>query len=85
MFSLSVAGIGGEVRQLAQGEVDLDHPAAGLPVLDVVDEIIGQFVAGNLIQECGTGMQCGHHQRGVDLVAVVECDALNAAVAHQHL
>ena len=29
-------------------------------------------------------MQCGHHQRGVDLVAVLERDTLNPAVAHQH-
>jgi hypothetical protein len=33
------AGVGGEVRQFAEGQVDLDHAAAGLPAPDVGDEV----------------------------------------------
>ena len=33
--AMTAAGIGGEVRQLGQRQVDLHDAAAGLPVLDV--------------------------------------------------
>ena len=84
VLGLTATRVRREVGQLGQSQVDLHYATAGLPVLDVVDEVVGQFVARDLVQECGTGMQGGDHQRCVDLVAVVECDALNAAVAHQH-
>jgi hypothetical protein len=45
------AGVGGEVRQLGQGQVDLDHAAAGLPALDVGDEVGRQLGAVQLLQE----------------------------------
>ena len=83
VLGLTATRIGGEARQLAQGQVDLHHPAAGLPMLDVVDEVLRQFVARDLIQERGAGMQRGHHQRRVDLVAVIERHALDPAVADQ--
>jgi len=36
------AGVGGEVGEFGEGEVDLHDAGAGLPVLDVADEVLGQ-------------------------------------------
>ena len=39
------AGLGGELGQPVDGEVDLDGARAGVPPLDVVDEVPGELVA----------------------------------------
>ena len=52
-----VPGIGGEVRQLAQGEVDLHDAAAALPVLDVADEVTRKLVASDVLQEGDLGVK----------------------------
>ena len=38
------AGIGDEVGELRQGEVDLHDAAARVPAFDVLDEVVGKFV-----------------------------------------
>src|SRR3954471_9572838 len=45
------AGVGGEVRELRESEVDLHHAAAGLPLLDVAHEGIGQVRRAYVFQE----------------------------------
>ena len=69
------AGVGGEVGQLGQGQVDLDHAAPGLPPLDVLDEVVGQLGGAQVVEEGRPGMEGGHHQRGHDLLAALEHDA----------
>ena len=58
-----VLGFGGEVGQFAQRQVDLHHAAAGLPVLDVGDEVVGQFGARNVVEEGDLRVQRGDDQR----------------------
>ena len=57
------AGVGGEVGELGESQVDLDHAAAGLPVLDVLDEVVGQVAARHVVEEGRLGVQGGHHHR----------------------
>ena len=42
-------GVGGEVGEFGQGQVDLDHAAAGLPVLDVFDEVVWEVLAADVV------------------------------------
>jgi hypothetical protein len=48
--------VGGEVGQLGQGEVDLDHAAAGAPPLQVGHEVVGQLGPVDLLQEGQLGV-----------------------------
>jgi hypothetical protein len=82
VLGLFRARIRGEVRQLAQREIDLHHAASGLPVLDVVDELVGQLGGRKMVQERDLGMQRGDHQRGGDLVTVVQDDAAHFPATH---
>ena len=45
------ARVGREVRQLGERQVDLDHAGAGVPALDVGDEVLGQLGAGEVLEE----------------------------------
>ncbi len=78
---MPVARVGGEVGQLGQRQVDLHDAAAGLPVLDVGDEVVGQLGARNLVEERDLRVQRGDHQRRVDLLAVLEDRAVHPAAA----
>jgi len=44
-------GSAGEVGELTERQVDLHDATAGLPVLDVGDEVVGQFGARNMVEE----------------------------------
>ena len=76
MLGLTAARIRGEVRQFGQCQVDLHHAAAGLPVLDVADEVVRQFVAGS-----GPGTRYAGAAWSPptvpDLVAVLQHDTLD--------
>ena len=77
------AGIGGEVGKFGQRQVDLDDAAAGLPVLDVGHEVVGQVRPAHVIQERGARVQGGHDDLGRELLAVLQLDAGGAAVVQQ--
>ena len=62
--------VGGEVREFRERQVDLDDATAGLPPLDVVDEVVRQVLLRTVVQEGGARMQRGHHHRGQDLLAL---------------
>ena len=80
-----VRGVGGEVGEFGQGQVDLDHAAAGLPVLDVFDEVVREVRAAHVVQERGARVQASDDDLGGELLAVVQLDAGGAAVADQDL
>ena len=50
------AGVGGEVRQPRQGQVDLDHAAARAPALQVGDEVGRQLRPVDLLEEGAPGV-----------------------------
>ena len=81
----SGAGVGGEVGEFGQGQVDLDHAAAGLPVLDVFDEVVREVLAADVVQERGARVQARDDDLGGELLAVLQDDALGLAVADQDL
>ena len=85
VFGQVGAGIGGEVGEFGQRQVDLDDAAAGLPVLDVGDEVIGQVLAADVVQERGARVQRGDHDLGRDLPSVLEDDPCGPAVFEQQL
>src|SRR5215208_8259213 len=81
---VSLARIGGEVRKLREGEVDLYDPAAGVPPLDVADEVIGQLPAPELLQEGDPRVRRRHNDVGLKLLAALEHHARYAPVSLQN-
>src|SRR5262249_22770757 len=67
-----------------QGQVDLDHTAAGLPVLDVAHEVVGQVLAADVGEERGLRVQRRDDHAGPDLLAVVQHHAGRPAALEQH-
>jgi hypothetical protein len=59
-------------------------PAAALPALDVADEVAGQVLGADVLQERELGVHRGDHDLGPQLVAVVQHDAHGPAVLDQH-
>jgi hypothetical protein len=78
------AGVGGEVGQLGEGEVDLDHAAAGLPALDVGDEVGRQLRPADLLQEGDPGVDGGDHHGRVQLLAAAQDHPVRAPAGDQH-
>jgi hypothetical protein len=78
------AGVGGEVGQLGQGQVDLDHAAARAPALDVGHEVGRQLGPVDLLQEGGPGVDGGDHHRGVQLLAAGQDHPGGPAAGDQH-
>ena len=74
------ARVGPEVRQLADGEVDLDGAGARVVVLDVRDEVVRQLAPVDEAEERDLGMGVGDDDRRVDLLAALEDDAARRAV-----
>ena len=75
------AGIGREVGQLGQGEVDLDHAGAGVPALDVGHEVGGELGAREVVEEGDLRVQAGDDERRGELLAGLEHDAGDVPVA----
>src|SRR5829696_2380545 len=69
---VSLARIGGEVRKLREGEVDLYDPAAGVPPLDVANEVIGQIFPSELLEERDPGVRRRHNHVGLQLLTTLE-------------
>src|SRR5215204_3848180 len=69
---VSLARIGGEVRKLREGEVYLYDPAAGVPPLDVANEVIGQVFPSELLEERDPRVRRRHHKVGLELLAALE-------------
>src|SRR5258708_36206664 len=83
MFLQVATGVGGEVRQFGQGQVDLDDAAPRLPVLDVGDEVRRQVLLPDQIEERGAWMQRADDRAGPELVAARQGDSYGPAVLDQ--
>ena len=69
-----------EVGQLAQGDVDLARRAARAEVLDRGDKFIGEMFRLDELQEGALRVGGGHHNFGIEFVAVFEGDTHRASV-----
>src|SRR5215212_3159712 len=81
---LSGTRVSGEVRKLREGQVDLDDPAAGVPPLDVADEVLRQLIPSELLEESGPRVRRRHHEVGLELFAALEHHARYAPVPLQN-
>ena len=77
------ARVGGEARQLGEREVDLHRAAAALPVLEVLDEVVGELTVVELAQERDLRMRGRNHGVGHELGSVHQRDTHDAAPLHQ--
>src|SRR5215211_4258545 len=75
-----LTGVGGEVGQLRECQIDLDDPAAGVPPLDVPDELMGQLFPSELLQEGRLRVRRRHHEVSFELLAAREHHARYAPV-----
>ena len=80
-----LAGLRLEVRQLADRDVDLDDAAPRLPALDVPHEIRRELVPVDQVEERDLRVDAADHDRGAELLTVVEDDADGASVADDDL
>ena len=72
------AGLGGELGQPVDRDVDLHGAAAGLPALDRVDEVVGQLGAVDLVEERDLRVRRRDHDVGAQLLARLERHAAHA-------
>ena len=64
-----------EVRQFAQRDVDLARRAARAEVLDGRDKFIREIFRLDELQEGALRVSGGHHDFGVEFIAVLQRDA----------
>ena len=77
------AGVRGEFRQSAEGEIHLERSSLGTKFADAVDEIRRQIFGGCQLKKSPLRIQvAGDHLRG-DLFAGRQRDAAGTAVLHQ--
>ncbi len=84
-MSGSKPGFGGELGQPVQREVDLHRAGPRSPVLDVVDELVGQVVPVDLVQEGDLRVARRDDEVGGDLLTVLEHHSGGPAVRHRDL
>ena len=75
----------GEVGQFAQGDVDLARRAACTEVLDRRDKFIGEMFRLDELQEGALRVCSRHHDFGLELIAVLECDSNSASILDDDL
>src|SRR5258708_38692095 len=79
------ARVRGEVRQLRERQVDLDHAAPGLPVLDVPGEVAREVLLADMVEERGAGMQGRDDRARPELITVIKRDTNRTAILDEDL
>jgi hypothetical protein len=80
---LPSSGVGVELRERREREVELDDPAARVPTLDAAHEVVGELLAPELLEEGDARVRRSHHAVGPQLLAAPEHDAHDASVPLQ--